>query len=616
MAVATRDTAAERADIDRAVEGKTICSVFAATAAEHAEAEALKWRDADGWRALTWREYRDEVERATLGLLEHGFGAGQFGLILARNVPRHVVADLAIVHARGASVSVYNTLAPAQIAYIANHCSAAVVFVENADFLPRIEAIRDQVPSLRTVVLLEGEAPGCVSWDELLAAGAAARERDPGAFERAWRAVAPGDLANLIYTSGTTGPPKGVMYSHYNVVWTCESSQRMTSNVRAGMRFISYLPLAHIAERFSSHYYGSLYVGGVVHYVPDLQALPQALVEVRPQFFVGVPRLWEKFHAAVLAGISADPDAARREAITKAIEAGRQLVAYDQRGEAPPPPLEAARERIAPVQAALRAKLGLDQCEIAVTSTAPMPVEVLEFYAAIGLPLLEVWGMSELTGPATGTPQGAIRIGTVGIAYPGVEVKLGDDGEVLARGGNLMQGYYRDPEKTAEAIDADGWMHTGDVGRFDDDGNLRIIDRKKELIVTSYGKNISPANIESLLLQHPLIGFACVIGDRRPYVSALLVLDSQSAPAWAKAHGVEFSSPAELASHPEVLAEVGRVVDEVNEHLSRVEQVKRFRVLPAEWSAESEELTPTLKLKRRVVHEKYAGEIEEMYSGS
>jgi long-chain acyl-CoA synthetase len=261
----------------------------------------------------------------------------------------------------------------------------------------------------------------------------------------------------------------------------------------------------------------------------------------------------------------------------------------------------------------LKAKLGLDQCEWAVTSTAPIPADVLNFFAAIGLPLAEVWGMSELTGPATATPDDAIKIGTVGTPYPGVEIALAEDGEVLARGGNLMQGYYREPEKTAEAIDADGWMHTGDVGEIDADGNLRIIDRKKELIVTSYGKNISPANIESLLLQHPLVGFACAVGDGRQYMTALLVLDAQTAPAWAKAQGIEFESAADLATNPEVLTAVGKAVEEVNQHLSHAEQIKKFKLLPAEWTAESEELTPTLKLKRRVVLKKYADAIEEMY---
>ncbi len=614
MAVATRNPAAERAEIDRAVAGKTICTLFADTAAARGDQEALRRREADGWRAITWSGYQERVHHLTLALLGRGFGPGQFGLILARNVPEHVIADLAIVHAGGASVSVYNTLAPEQIAYIANHCSASVVFVEDTGFLERIEAIREQVPSLKTVVLLRGDAAGTVAWDALMAEGRAAAESDPGAFERSWRAVKPEDLANLIYTSGTTGPPKGVMYSHNNVVWTCESSRRMLQ-IGEGKRYLSYLPLAHIAERFSSHYYGGLYLGGIVSYVPDLAQLPQAMVETKPQFFVGVPRLWEKFKAAIMAGLMAEPDAARRDMVLRAIETGRRLVEFEQRGEQPPPELEAARAQIAPVQQALRAKLGLDQCEIAVTSTAPIPLDVLAFYAAIGLPLTEVWGMSELTGPHTATPQGSIKLGTVGVAYPGTELRLAEDGEVLARGGNVMQGYYREPEQTAAAIDSEGWMHTGDVGELDAQGNLRIIDRKKELIVTSYGKNISPANIESLLLEKPLIGFACVVGDSRQYLTALLVLDGQTATGWAAARGIEARSPAELAGHPAVLEEIGRAVEEVNRHLSHAEQIKRFRLLPTEWSAESEELTPTLKLKRRVVLKKYAGQIEDMYGG-
>jgi long-chain acyl-CoA synthetase len=446
-----------------------------------------------------------------------------------------------------------------------------------------------------------------------MADGEEADRRDPGAFDRSWRAINAEDLISLIYTSGTTGPPKGVMYSHYNLMWTMESATRILRPPR-GARLISYLPLSHIAERFTSHWATMTY-GGVTYYQPDMTQLLPTLLEVRPYEFVGVPRVWEKFAAAIQAGIAAEPDEAKRRAVEGALAIGRHLAQYKQRGETPPPELEAKRAAITPVQKAIQSKLGLDQCELPVTSTAPIPMDVLEFFASIGLELIEVWGQSECTGPSTINPPSARKLGTVGTPMPGEEVRLGDDGEIFVRGGNVMVGYYKEPEKTAETTDAEGWLATGDVGKFDEDGYLRIVDRKKEIIITAAGKNMSPANMEGLLKHHPLIAQACVIGDRRPYVTALLVLDPETVPGWARARGIEFSSVTDLAAHPDVVAEVQKGVDYANDQVSRHEQVKKFKILPVEWTAESEELTPTLKLRRRVVNEKYAKEIEELYAG-
>jgi len=314
-----------------------------------------------------------------------------------------------------------------------------------------------------------------------------------------------------------------------------------------------------------------------------------------------------------MAGLAADPDAARRAALEGAFTAARRLVALRGTGQEPPPELVEAVERVQPVFAGVRAKLGLDQCEFAVTSTAPLPRDVMEFFAAIGLPLFEVWGMSELTGPATAIPVDGFRIGSVGLALSGVEVRLAADGEILVRGGSVTPGYYREPERTAEAIDADGWMHTGDIGTVDADGYFSVVDRKRELIITSGGKNISPAMLEGLMKHHPLVGQAVAIGDGRRFISALVVLDQEVAAQWARERGMSVASAAELATHPALLTEVGRGIAEANRHVSQPERIKRFTVLPAEWTAESEELTPTLKLRRRVIERKYAAEIEAMY---
>ena len=608
-----RNAGTERREIDMAVAGRTIPSTFLETASKYPDRTAIRWKTAEGFQSMTWSHYRHAVRTATLGLISLGFKQGDFGLIMARNRPEHVIADLAIVHAGGTAVSVYNTLAPDQIQYIAEHSEATFAFVEDAGFLKRWEQIRGNLPKLRRIVLMEPvESPTAdLSWAAMMEAGEAADRDDPDAFDRSWKSVKPENIVALIYTSGTTGPPKGVMYTHRNILWTLESSDRVLFS-EPGNTSISYLPLSHVSERFSSHWRG-LYSAIEVSYCPEISQLLPYLLEVRPTAFVGVPRVWEKFYAAINAGLAAEPDEGRRNAIEGAIAVGRSLVPHLLRGEPPPPELAEMAERIAPVQLAIRARLGLDRCRYAYTSTAPMPVDVMEFFASIGLPLIEVWGMSELTGPATSNSPGAMKIGTVGPTLPGVEAKLDEDGELLIRGGNVMKGYYKDPQLTAETIDGEGWLRTGDVAVVDEDGFYKIVDRKKELIITSSGKNISPANLEGLMKHHPLVGQAMALGDGRSYLTALIVLDSEVAPGWARARGLSASSLAEMSVQPELIAEVQRGLAEVNRQVSRIEGIKRFTILPVEWTAESEELTPTLKLKRRVIVERYAREISGMY---
>lgn len=602
--------------MDRAAQGKTVLTNFEQTCAEFPNHEALKWKDAsDSWKGLTWSQYRDEVRKATAGLKSLGFKPGEFAAIMARNRPEHLIADLGVLHARGTPVSLYNTLAPEQVQYIASHCDAVVAFVEDAGFLGKFAAIRDQLPRLRTIVVMSPDGVALddrvISWDALMERGEAEDRRDPHAFED-WRRVTPDDLATLVYTSGTTGPPKGVMEAHSNLCWMAESIDAYLDHM-SGQRHISYLPFAHVFERFVGHY-GAIRAHNVTYFCPASAQLFAYAVEVKPTQLIGVPRVWEKLQAGLMAGIQADPEEPRRNAILQAIEVGRKLVKLEQAHQDAPPELLAAAERARPVWLAIRSKVGLEELAWAVTGAAPINPEVIEFFQALGIKLWEGWGMTETSVGATYNPLNRIKNGTVGIADPGVEVKIAEDGEVLVRGGNVMKGYYKDPEKTAETIDSGGWLHTGDVGQIDDEGYLRIIDRKKELIITAGGKNISPANLEALLKQHPLVGQACVIGDRRAYVSALIVLDSEVAPVWARKASISFTSLADLAQHPAVLAEIQNAVDECNHHVSNVEGVKRFTILPVEWTPESEELTPTLKLKRRVVAEKYAGEIESMYS--
>jgi long-chain acyl-CoA synthetase len=613
-----RDILAERAEIDAAIEGQTLCSAFERTAASYRDLDAFRWRTGDAtYDSFTWSVYRDKVRDATLGFIGQGLKPGDFALIQARCIPEHSIADLGIVHARATPVSLYNTLSPEQICYIANHCGARIAIVEDIGFYERFLKVRDELPNLEKVILIRGADEAAsdwvVSWDEVMDAGSGEASRNPDAFDESWKQVDPDDTATLIYTSGTTGPPKAVMQTHRNIIWHFESVASLYE-FHPDDHGLSYLPLAHAAGRTGAHW-NPLLFGGTVITCPEITELLLFLIENRPTLFVGVPRVYEKLYAGMQAALAAQPDENLKRMVLDALEVGREMVAHEQKGADVPDELKTRYEAVKPILEAVRARVGLDKVRVALVGAAPISTEVIEFFHALGIRISEVWGMSELTAVATANGDRRIKIGSVGFAIPGVEVKLAEDGELLARGGNLMKGYYKDPEKTAEAIDEDGWMHTGDIGTVDEDGYFRVIDRKKELIITAGGKNISPANLENGLKQHPLIGQACVIGDRRAYLTALIVLDGEVAPAWAKSKGIEAATIGELANHPDVVAEVQKAVDTVNEQVSRVENVRRFAILPAEWTAESDELTPTLKLKRRVINSKYADDIEGLYTG-
>ncbi len=620
MATATHEVLAERAAIDAEVEGKTLAHFFARNAETYGERPAVSWQEGAEWRTLTWREYRERVASVTLGLKSLGVGRGDFVAIMTRNRPEHAIADMGAVHAGATPVSLYNTLAPEQISYIANHCEAKVAVVEGREFMERWEKVKADLPNLERVILLQdvedfSDYDWVLSWEDVVSRGTKALEAPGGRdeFERSWREVKPDDLATLVYTSGTTGPPKAVMITHRNVVWTIASLDR-DLKYPTGLKAISYLPLAHVAERLATHYLG-MYKLAHVHFCPDVLRIFEVVPEVRPQAFLGVPRVWEKVHAGVMATLAAEHDPRKRKIAMAAIDSGREAARLEAEGKPIPLSLKLKRgvfDKL--VYSKIRQKIGLDRSILQVTSAAPISRDTLEFFAGIGLPLLEIYGMTEDTGPATANPPDRIKMGTVGVALPGVEVKLADDGEILVRGGNISPGYYKDPEKTAETFDSEGWLHTGDIGVIDEDGYYRVVDRKKELIITAGGKNISPSNLESLLKRHPLVGQACVVGDGKRYVSALVVLDGEGAPIWARENGLQATAVAELSTDPRVTVEIQRAVDDANQHVSQVEQIKRFTILPTEWTVDSEELTPTLKLKRRVIHQKYAEEIDSLYA--
>jgi long-chain acyl-CoA synthetase len=419
----------------------------------------------------------------------------------------------------------------------------------------------------------------------------------------------------LLYTSGTTGNPKGVLLTHHNVLYEVVVTIANGSVATMGGRSVSYLPLAHIAERMITIYL-PLAIAGHVHFCPVATELIGVVGAAKPTGFFGVPRVWEKVRAGIQGLLTMEQDESKREAVARAMDTGRRYVESRQFGHSAPPGLdeEFARADQA-VLAPIRSLLGLGEAESVASAAAPLPPDVSEFFAGLGMPILDVYGMTETTGAFTANTPDAYKLGTVGRVFRGMEVRIAEDGEILVRGPLTTPGYLNLPDQTAALIDAEGWLHTGDIGGLDEDGFLSVVDRKKELIITSGGENVSPAAIENLLVAHPVIGQALAFGDRRPYVVALLTLDGEVAPAWARAHGIEAGSLAELATDPAVLAEVGAAVGAANERLARVQQVKRWRLLPVEWTADTEELTPTLKLKRRVVHAKYADDIDGLYTG-
>jgi long-chain acyl-CoA synthetase len=607
----------ERQQIEQEVSGRTLCDLLAEHAAAGGDAPAMSWRRDGAWQTLSWREYAERVAEVAMGLAGLGVAKGDFVAIMATNRPEHVLADQGAVHAGATPTSFYFSLAPEQIRYVAGHCEAKVAVLEDRDMLKRWQELRDDLPALQHVVLLDGaedaEGPGVLGWDDLVRRGREALAEDRSGFEELRGRVGPEDNACLLYTSGTTGPPKGVLLTHHNLLYEVTALDRLTGLPQGGSS-VSYLPLAHIAERVLS-IYGPLTRRSHVWFCPDPTQAVEYVREARPTLFFGVPRVWEKVRAGIQAKLAAEESERKRKIAQRAVDTGLAVVRRTQRGEAVPFGLRARHavlERL--VLAKIRHAIGLDHCSFASSAASPLAVDVAEFFAALGLPLVEVYGMTETTAVATGNRPGRVKIGTVGPALAGIEVRLAGDGEVLVRGPINTPGYFRQPEATAQLIDAEGWLHTGDVGELDGDGYLKIVDRKKELIITSSGKNLSPANIEGLLKEHPLIGQALVYGDDRPYVVALIVLDHELAPAWAAREGLP-GDLAALAASEKVLAEAQLAVDAANQRLSRIEQVKRFEVLPVEWTAESEELTPTLKLRRRIVHAKYAERIDALYEG-
>jgi long-chain acyl-CoA synthetase len=604
---------AEREAIDAEVEGKTIVHFLDRNAERHGDQPAIHYKDGD-WKHLTWREYRQAIHEAAAGLQDLGVGEDEFVAIMAGNRPEHVIADYAAIHSGATAVTIYSTLTAPQIQYLADNCKATVAILEDLEFMKRWEEIRSELPNLRYVVLMAGAesydtAEWVLSWDDLLVRGKKRLAEDPDAVRRTADAITPDTLATLIYTSGTTGTPKGVMISQRNVVWTAECLRR-GADLDLGPRMVSYLPLAHIAERLATHYLAT-YLAGQVWFCPNLAGVLEYIQEARPTLFVGVPRVFEKFHSRLTARF-AETHGVKKALLDRALDANKKRVLAEEDGKSGGA-MAGVLDSI--VLSKVRDQLGMDQVQIAITAAAPINPDLILFFQTLGIPLFELYGMSETTGPATTNLPGAFKLGSVGKALPGVEVRLGEDDELLMRGGVISDGYYKLPVDTTETFDAEGWLHSGDLARIDDEGFVWIVGRKKEIIITAGGKNVAPAKLETILGNHPLISKACMVGDGRKFLTMIIALDHEEAPAWAEANGLVFEDLATFSRLPEVGSEVERAIDEANQTVSSVEQVKKWIIVPDEWTPDSGEVTPSLKLKRKIVLEKYADEIEGLYTG-
>jgi long-subunit acyl-CoA synthetase (AMP-forming) len=565
-------------------------------------------RTKDDSVSLTWSELRDRVDALAGGLAKLDVQPGDTVALMFGNRPEFHIADLAVMTLGATPFSIYQTYTPDQIEYIVSDADAKVAIIEE-QFRETFLKAREGLPELEHVIVVDGGGGD----DGTLRLEDVEGSNPDFDVDASWRAVEPEDVLTLIYTSGTTGPPKGVELTHSNLLAAIGTIDEII-DFPDEAKVISWLPSAHVAERNAHHYIPIAYAGQVTT-CDNPREILSYLPDVRPTWFFAVPRIWEKLKAGLETTLASQPEE-QQATMREALEAAREKVRLEQSGEPVPDDLA---EKVAKADeqmfSGLRSMLGLDEVVAINVGAAPTPIEVLEFFHAIGLELAELWGMSETCGAGTCNRPGEVKLGTVGPPAPGIEIKLAEDGEVLVRGGVVMKGYRKQPEKTAETIDEDGWLHSGDIGEIDEDGYLRIVDRKKELIINAAGKNMSPTNIESTLkAASPLIGQTAAIGDRRPYNTALIVLDADFAPAWAAQQGIEDTSLEALATDENVVAAVQAGVDEANEKLARVEQIKKFTIVPGDWLPGGDELTPTMKLKRKPIDEKYADEIEAMYA--
>ena len=627
------------ASVTSVVDGKTIIDYFNQNADEFPDYPALNTPINDeysGWDSTSWSEYRELVHNLAAGLIDIGFSQGDNGFIVSDNTKEHFISDLSIMHAGGTPSTIYKQLKGGQIAYISNLLDAKIAFVGNSELFEEVNKAKKECKNLEYIILIEDyeqhkDLDYVLNFQELIENGKRLNESDSSKLENAIASVTPQSLACLIFTSGTTGNPKGVMITHENVLWTAQSLFAETVQLSTNPRIVSYLPMAHIAARLGDHYQ-SIYRRGQIFPVPVLEDMAKALPTIKPSIFLAVPRVWERFQSGLLNKIN---ESDKKDLALKAIDNGLERVEYEQRGEKPPIGIrlkDAIFKKLV-FEKSFKQGLGLGSTEIFATAAAPMNPEVHKWFHAIHIDVTEIYGMTEDTGPATiGIPNHAIDyvknmfksgsvpipevlnpIGKVGIPLAGTEVKVLDDGELCIKGKHVASGYYKLEEETKETFDNDGWLHTGDLAEIDENGYVKIVGRKKEIIITSGGKNIAPVEIEDYVKPHTLVGQICVVGDGKKFLSALIVLDGDGgAEKWAEENGVEYNIR-DMSKNSKVVEAIQEQIDEANSKVARVQQIKKFTLLENEWTDSSGELTPTLKLKRNVIAERYKNEIESMY---
>ena len=599
--------------------GETIPAVFWNAVAMRGDEVWMREKELGIWRSWTWANAGQAVREIAHGLIDLGLQTGERVSILSNTVVEWVLADLGTLSAGGVANGVYPTDAAGQVQFLCEDSASVVLFVEDDEQLDKVLEVRDRLPALRRIVVFDMEGlhdlsdEQVMSFDALRERGREHARRHPAAMDERIAALDPESLAILIYTSGTTGPPKGVMHSHRTLVTEMRGLETLWGATRADDERMCFLPLCHIAERIGGEYQ-AMYSGARLNFVENPDTVPENVREIAPTLVTAVPRVWEKFYSGVTIAVK-EAGRLQQLAYAWALAAGMQVADRVLAGQ-PVPGWSKLRFRVAEwlVLSNVRKMIGIDRARLCVTGAAPISPDLVKWYLALGVPMLEVWGMSESCGASTYMPATRIKPGSIGVPCPWNEVRIDPaNSEILVRGRNVFSGYLNQPEKTAETIDADGWLHTGDVGTVDADGYFRITDRMKDIIITAGGKNVTPSEWENELKFSPYITDAVVIGDRRPYLTAIVKIDQENVEKYAQDHDVPFSNYASLTRAPEVRALIQGEVDKVNAKFARVEQVKKFHLLEAQLGAEDEELTPTMKLKRKLVQTKYAPQIEAMY---
>lgn len=598
-----------------AVPGTTLTEVFNNRVAKSPDAVALKVKVGTDWQAITFREYAEQAREVADGLISLGVEKGNYVGLLSANRPEWNIGDVGILLTGAITVPVYVTNSAAQVSYILSHSECKVAIVENQHQLDKILAHTDKLADLKRVVVMTGEGAGAsdlvISLAELKKLGTEYARANPKAVDGRISSITPDDIATLVYTAGTTGPPKGVILSHGNFAWTIDCLGKVLPLGECEHRLLCYLPLSHIFERLASGW-GCIKYGFEIWYCESTDKILPYLKECEPTFFIGVPRIFEKFFSGVNAKYAVHE---KKDVIAKALDASLERVDVMQTGKAPSLQLKVKHTLFDKlVFSKTREELGMGQLKFAITAAAPITAEVMRFIHALGIDLVEAYGQTEVNGPTAVTSPGKARFGTVGPVLPGMHIKFDSDGEILVKGPNVFKGYHKEPEETVAVLDKEGFLRTGDVGELDSHGYLKITDRKKDIIITAGGKNVSPQEIEGRLKVHSIISQAVVIGDKRPFLTALLTLDADASPKWAQEQGLSSTDAVSLAADPKVLAEVEAWVQKVNGDLNNVEQLKKWTLLSQDFSQDAEEITPKLSVRRKIVLQKYRDQVEAMYT--